>query len=270
MSARILVIEDNTANLDLMTCLLEAFGHVAITARDGKQGLERVRCELPDLVLCDVQMPGADGYSVAKAMKSEEALRAIPLIAVTALAMVGDREQTLAAGFDGYISKPIEPEIFVAQVDQFLRPEQRSQGAVRAGAESPVVRVASRRATILVVDDQQVNLVLKRSILEPFGYQVFTASGMAEALGVIRTVTPDLILSDLGMGDASGFDFIAAVKGDARLKPVPFILITATHRGEATRSKGLALGAARFLFRPIEPEALLAEIEACLAERTGV
>jgi two-component system cell cycle response regulator len=212
-------------------------------------------------------MPGLDGYAVAKAMKADPCLRAIPLVAVTALAMVGDRDRMLAAGFDGYISKPIEPEAFVAQVDRFLRADQQSHAADTAGAARPAVRLATRRATILVVDDQAVNLTLKRSILEPFGYQVLTASGMAEALDILRTVSPDLILSDLGMGDASGFDFIAAVKRDARLQPVPFIFITATHRDEEARNEGLALGAARFLFRPLEPEALLAEIESCLAER---
>src|SRR5262245_54688307 len=105
MPARILIIEDNPTNLDLMTYLLTAFGHTALTAADGEEGLEAVRREVPDLIICDVQLPQMDGYEVARWLKSHPQFRAIPLVAVTALAMVGDRDKMLAAGFDGYIAK---------------------------------------------------------------------------------------------------------------------------------------------------------------------
>src|SRR5437660_1050475 len=100
MAARILVIEDNKANLDLMTYLLQAFGHTPLTAQDGEEGLEAVRREVPDLIICDVQLPKMDGYEVARWLKSHPTLRTIPLVAVTALAMVGDRDKMLTAGFD--------------------------------------------------------------------------------------------------------------------------------------------------------------------------
>lgn len=125
MSARILVIEDNQTNLDLMLYLLEAFGHATLAARDGEQGVELAARLRPDLILCDIAMPRLDGYGVAERLKSDPALRVIPLIAVTASAMVGDRDRVFGAGFDGYISKPIEPETFVSQVEAHLGP--RSQ-----------------------------------------------------------------------------------------------------------------------------------------------
>jgi CheY-like chemotaxis protein len=117
---RILVIEDNPTNLELMGYLLQAFGHTVLTAPDGEEGLEMVRREIPDLVVCDVQIPKFDGYEVATQMKNHPAFRKIPLIAVTALAMVGDRDKMLTAGFDGYISKPINPETFVREVEAFM------------------------------------------------------------------------------------------------------------------------------------------------------
>ncbi len=95
MPARILIIEDNQANLDLMSYLLKAFGHTLLSVADGEAGLESARRERPDLIICDVQLPGTDGYGVARQLKSEVALRAIPLVAVTALAMVGDRERLI-------------------------------------------------------------------------------------------------------------------------------------------------------------------------------
>ena len=120
MAKRILVIEDNPVNLELMTDLLEAFGFIVLAARGGAQGIDLVRQEKLDLIICDVQMPGMDGYEVANYLKRDPMLRRIPLVAVTALAMVGDRERVLAAGFDGYIDKPISPELFKKQVEAFM------------------------------------------------------------------------------------------------------------------------------------------------------
>ncbi|MFA4901336.1 MAG: response regulator [Desulfobaccales bacterium] len=120
MAKRILVIEDNPVNLELMTDLLEAFGFTVLAARGGVLGIELVRQEKLDLIICDVQMPGMDGYEVANYLKRDPMLRRIPLVAVTALAMVGDREKVIAAGFDGYIDKPIAPELFKKQVEAFM------------------------------------------------------------------------------------------------------------------------------------------------------
>jgi CheY-like chemotaxis protein len=126
MPARILLIEDNSANLELMSYLLHAYGHAPYVAVDGVEGLEAVPREMPDLIICDVQLPKLDGCEVARRLKSTPTLRAIPLVAVTAMAMVGDRERVMAAGFDGYISKPINPEVFVRQVEAFLPPDFRT------------------------------------------------------------------------------------------------------------------------------------------------
>ena len=121
MPARILIIEDNPTNLDLMTYLLQAFGHAPLTAWDGEEGLEAACREAPDLIICDVQLPKVDGYEIARWLKSHPHLCTLPLVAVTALAMVGDRDKVLAAGFDGYIAKPISPDTFVGEVEEFLQ-----------------------------------------------------------------------------------------------------------------------------------------------------
>jgi CheY-like chemotaxis protein len=120
MGWRILVIEDNAANLELMTYLLSAFGQSTVVARDGEEGGAEALRSVPDLVLCDLALPGVDGYEVVRRLKSEQTLAAVPIVAVTASAMVGDREKVIRAGFDGYISKPINPEGFVAEVVSYL------------------------------------------------------------------------------------------------------------------------------------------------------
>jgi CheY-like chemotaxis protein len=118
--ARILVIEDNADNLELMVYLLEAFGHAVTTAVDGAGGLAAAASERPEVILCDLHLPGIDGYEVCRRLKADRALRRIPLLAVTASAMAGDRDRGLATGFDGYIAKPIDPERFVTEVEGFL------------------------------------------------------------------------------------------------------------------------------------------------------
>jgi CheY-like chemotaxis protein len=87
---------------------------------DGEVGIALIQDEKPHLIICDIQLPKLSGYEVVQWLKEEPALRTIPILAVTAYAMVGDRDKVLAAGFDGYLTKPIEPETFVSQVERFL------------------------------------------------------------------------------------------------------------------------------------------------------
>lgn len=137
MATRILVIEDNPANMELMTYLLNAHGYSLLTATDGESGLAVATSELPDLIICDVHLPQLDGYGVVRVLKRTPALRGIPAIAVTALAMVGDRDKLIDAGFDGYLSKPIEPETFIADIERFLPGIARfPQRTVEPGADS--------------------------------------------------------------------------------------------------------------------------------------
>ncbi len=120
MPARILLIEDNPANLALMGYLLQAYGHTVLSASDGHAGIALAASALPDLIVCDIHLPGMDGFGIVRHLSLQPALAAIPIVAVTALAMVGDRDNLLRAGFDGYLSKPIEPTTFIAQLECFL------------------------------------------------------------------------------------------------------------------------------------------------------
>ena len=108
MSNRILVIEDNPANMELVRYVLEAFGYAVCAAVDGESGLALALADPPDLVICDLQLPGIDGIEVAKRLKAQSGFAHIPLVALTAYAMVGDRERVLAAGFTSYLTKPVQ------------------------------------------------------------------------------------------------------------------------------------------------------------------
>lgn len=123
MAARILVVDDNPANLELLLYLLRAFGYRADGASDGHAGWELVAGGGYDLVLTDILMPGIDGYELARRIAG---LPDRPrIVAVTALAMAGDRDRMLASGFDGYLSKPIDPASFRERIEADLGRDPR-------------------------------------------------------------------------------------------------------------------------------------------------
>ena len=127
MKPNILIIEDNEQNRYLATFLLEKRGHRVTCALDGPSGIAAARHLRPDLILLDIQLPGMDGYEVARLLRGIEHLRGLPIIAVTSYAMVGDREKAMASGCNGYIEKPINPDTFVDEVARFL-PATSGQG----------------------------------------------------------------------------------------------------------------------------------------------
>ena len=239
--ARILIIEDNPANIELMSFLLSAYGHTPLNAPDGARGVAAARSELPDLIACDVNLPGMDGFQVLAALKQEPALAAVPVLAVTALAMAGDREKVLAAGFDGYISKPIEPESFVAELEAFLAgtpsaaaaapapqaaapvaataapaapapasnpwaaaPEPAAAAPVAAGADP-----ALARPTLLLVDDDRFMLGVLNDMLTGEPYRVLSAQSGEEALALLAAEPVDVILCDQAMPGMRGTDVLA-------------------------------------------------------------
>jgi two-component system cell cycle response regulator DivK len=118
--ARILVVEDHAANMALAVFLLESAGHAVLSATDAEAGLALARDEQPDLILMDIQLPGMDGLEATALLKAEDATRAIPVIALTALAMKGDEERIRAAGCDGYVAKPMRYREFLAIIAAHL------------------------------------------------------------------------------------------------------------------------------------------------------
>jgi len=131
--ARFLIIEDNPANLELVRYLLEHAGHRVDGAVNGIDGVFAVGATAPDLVICDLQLPRLDGYGVLRELRARPAHAALPIIAVTAFSMPNDRKNVMQAGFDGYLSKPIDPETFVERIESFLPPALRLQSSGRAG-----------------------------------------------------------------------------------------------------------------------------------------
>ena len=118
--SRILLVEDTAANRALAVKLLRAAGHEVIEAADGAAGVRAAQTRQPDLVLMDLALPGVDGWEALRRLRADERTRGLRIVALTAHAMAGARDDTLAAGFDGYLSKPIEVQTFAATVSRYL------------------------------------------------------------------------------------------------------------------------------------------------------
>lgn len=114
---KVLIAEDNAQNMYMARFLLENSGHSVIEAGDGELAVQLAGACKPDVILMDMQLPKLDGYAATARIKADARIRHIPVIAFTALAMKGDEEKTRAAGCNGYISKPIDPTGFVAQIE---------------------------------------------------------------------------------------------------------------------------------------------------------
>lgn len=126
MPRKILIVEDNEDNRELAVKVLRNKGFETVTAVDGEEAIEKAVSEKPDLILLDISLPKMDGYEVAKRLKSMEEFKEIPIVAFTAHAMKGDREKVIAAGFEGYISKPINIREFPDQVKLYIRGKRES------------------------------------------------------------------------------------------------------------------------------------------------
>jgi len=270
--ADVLVIEDHPVNLELLRLLLQAYGHGVRTAPDAESGLALARAQPPDLLICDIQLPGMDGYAMAGVCRADPALSTLPLVAVTALAMVGDREKALAAGFDLHISKPIDPSQFMVLLAPFLptgAPTMGDGGSGTADAAPqgipPGLRAPRAGLRVLLVDDERRNQAFKRQLLEPAGYRVDAAADGEAAWRALASAPVDLVLCDVVMPGLDGFALLQRVRAHAELRDVPFVFLTASARDAGSKARGLALGAQAYLLRPIAPLDLLAALRDVLA-----
>jgi len=128
--SKVLIAEDNPVNRELLRELLETRGHSVTEASDGVEALKRIDESRPDILLLDLDMPILDGFATVRRIRENSTIAALPVLAVTAYAMQGDREKVLSSGFDGYLSKPIQSRLLFEEMDRFLG----NQAAKKKGA----------------------------------------------------------------------------------------------------------------------------------------
>lgn len=262
MKPRVLLVEDNIPNRDLVRYLLEASGYACSEAHDGESALQMASVSGPDIVICDLQLPGMDGFDVLRGLRALPGLIGVPVVAVTAYAMVGDRERILAAGFDGYISKPIDPRTFADEIAGYLRPGKFAQDAGRAAPHQTGKR-------ILVVDDRLSNRELLVTVLSYYGHAVDTASDGADALARIRESMPDLVITDLLMPNMDGEELCRQLRADPATIALPIIIHTASYRTRQGRQIADRVGVQWVLPKPSEPADIISMVSQALGLETS-
>ncbi len=257
---KILVIEDNRLNFDMACELLDLAGFETFFAEDAINGIKTARDVHPDLILMDLHMPYTDGFTATQTIKSDPDLKAIPIVAFTALAMREEQEKALAVGCSGVISKPIDVSHFAETVEDYLVKYRSGSGhTAKAELSQPAPAAPSEKKTelrsvspsfndmemmqgqvqssdiamshkVLVVDDNAMNVELLKDALESMGQHPIPAYSGKEAIEIAKTEKPDLILLDIMMPDLDGYGVLDYLKNDAKTAQIPVIFISALNK----------------------------------------
>jgi sigma-B regulation protein RsbU (phosphoserine phosphatase) len=262
---KILIVEDNVANMELASDLLDVAGYCVLQATTAETGIETARRELPDLILMDEGLPGMDGLTAAKLLRREATTSAIPIVMVTAHAMKGDRERALSAGCAGHVTKPIDTRTFSSVVAGFLGSThvRAPRAAAPAAVEySPLQEGTARRHHILIVDDEAPNRDLLEGLIESFGHDSITAGSGPEALEKISPEI-DLVLLDVMMPGMDGFEVVRQIRSRPDVDTIPIVMATALTEKE-DRLRAVEAGANDFITKPIDKTELKVRLDSQL------
>jgi CheY-like chemotaxis protein len=218
----VLIIEDEPSGVRLLRTYLEGDGYRVRVVGDGERGLEEARRSPPSAIVLDLVLPGIDGWEVLRRLKSDDAVREIPVIIVT---VVDEREIGLALGAVDYLVKPVDRSLLLGVLRRY------------ATATSAPLRV-------LAIDDDPVALEMIDAALRPEGYDIVMASGGREGVEMAQTAPIDFVVCDILMPDLDGFGVVAELRADPRTRDVPILVLT-NHDltgAEKTRLNGQILG----------------------------
>jgi len=211
----ILIVEDNAVNAKLFRLLLDKAGFHTQTAADAEEVFVVLAEFSPKLILMDVQLPGIDGLELTRRLKADGRYRHIPIVALTAYAMKGDRERALDAGCQGYIPKPVDTRTFADSVRHYI-------------VAKPVASIYrdTGRKLILIADDDPAQRRLLEIHLTQLGFEVITAKDGAEVIERIHVRRPDLVVSDILMPRLDGFRLVQFIRQESTLSSLPIVLMT--------------------------------------------
>jgi CheY-like chemotaxis protein len=206
---RILLVEDDTMQQDILAGRLELRNFDVILATDGQAGIEKARTEKPDIILMDMRLPVIDGWEATRQLKNTPETKHIPIIALTAHALIGDREDSIAAGCDEYEPKPVNFQSLLEKIEQFLK-----------------VKSMTKPLALIIEDNEMLSSLFEEAMKEA-GYETEIALDGQVATTQLQEITPDLILLDLHLPFVSGADLLKRIRANSRFDATRIIVASA-------------------------------------------
>lgn len=269
MSARVLVVDDILPNVKLLEAKLTSEYYDVLTATNGKEALEKVAAESPDLVLLDVMMPGMDGFEVCTRIKQNPALAHIPVVMVTALTDAEDKVRGLESGADDFLSKPINDIALMARVRSLVRLKMaldewrvRENTANQLGVvekQSNVMMESADSARVLVVEDKNFEQRKIEETLQRDQDVVTITENGAKTMELVATQEFDVLIVSLNLAGEDGLRLCSHLKSNERTRSIPIVMIG----GEEDMPRiahGLEIGAHDYILRPVDRNELLARV----------
>lgn len=274
VKGRILIVDDDVMNLKLFKGYLASENYEIITAEGGREALQQIDRNAPDVILLDIMMPDIDGYGVTLRLKQDPHTKDIPIIMVTALSDEESHARALAVGADEFLTKPVHKTELVARVNSMCRLKRfqeqlcsRRQSELQAdtGVDNPLSE-PEQVSTILIVEDndKDAHLLLKQLDHEPYMIKRVT-SGEA-AMREVLNEPVDLIVLDIMLPGVDGFEVCRRLKGDDQISNIQIIILTSLQDLDY-RIQGSELGADDYLVKPVEARELKARAKALLKKK---
>jgi len=273
MAERILVVDDEEANRELVEAILIGDGYEIVLAANGPAALAEVAATRPDLILLDLMMPGMSGFETCERLKQDPATAGVPVLVVTALGQISNKEAALTRGADDFVMKPVNPDDLRARVRAMLkvrqirreldrtlaylheletaRHAQRREALTQAASES-LPQPAQEEAgpiPVLVVDDDTLTREFYRDLLVEHGFRVFAAATGAEGLELARCHPVEAALLDIVLPGMSGLEVLERLQ--AQEADLPVIMLTA-HATSQNAISALKLGAFDFIVKGLD------------------
>lgn len=275
--ARILVVDDEAQNRELVEAMLLPGGYEVYLAEDGEEALAAAQEKKPDLLILDLMMPGLSGFEVCARLKTDPKTGGIPVLFVTALSQIGDKERALAAGGDDFLTKPFQRAELLARVEALLKVRHLNRDLERALAylyELELARhahQAGRRpapapagpgaGAVLVVDDEPLPRRLYADVLREAGYIALEAESGIQALEIARQQAVDVVLLDIMMPGMSGLEVLSKL---GELIPDSPVIIVTAHPTSENAIAALRLGAFDFIVKGFKNEVMLSAVSRAL------
>jgi DNA-binding response OmpR family regulator len=277
---RILVVDDEPQNLELMEAILQDAGYKVFQAAGGEEALAVAHEKRPDLIILDLMMPGLSGFEVCARVKMDPQTGGIPVLFVTALGQLADKERALAVGGDDFVTKPVQYAELLARVEALLKVRHLNRDLERAlaylhelelarhapqpGQNAPRPGPAIGAPVLLVVDDEPLVRQLLCDILRGAGYVTHAAENGPQAVDIAQRETIDVVLLDIMMPGMSGLEVLA--KLGELIPNSPVVIVTASPTSENAIA-ALRLGAFDFIVKGFKSEVMLSTVARAVERR---